>query len=161
MFHKHAFDFKRSDAIARRFDDVVGAPDKPIIAVFVAPRRVARVIKSVVHYRFCRFFVVVISAEKSDGCAFRNIDADFAFFAVCGKSAVGGNQFDFILRARHTHAAGFRVHMKKVCKRQRRFGLSEAFHKFDARKAQKLFIYLGIQRFAGDRRVFYAGNVVL
>ena len=46
-FHDDAFDFKRTDAVTGRFDHIIGTADIPEVTVFIAPCRVAGMVKSV------------------------------------------------------------------------------------------------------------------
>ena len=61
--HDDVLDLKRTDAVARRLDDVVDAADVVEIAVLVAPRHVSRVIHLVVP-SLLRFLLVAIVAEE-------------------------------------------------------------------------------------------------
>ena len=166
MGHQRALDLERSDAVARAFDDVVHASDKPEIAVGVAPSHVAGVIEPVVPHLLGLFLVAVVALEEPQGLLVAHANADFALLSVLAFRAVGLQQPDVVLRVGLAHASRLRLHPWEGAQRHGRFGLAEALHHLDTRQLTELFIDGGLQSLAGggaigQRREVVFGEVLL
>ncbi|MPN64635.1 hypothetical protein SDC9_212411 [bioreactor metagenome] len=81
MLHQSTLHFKRTNAVAGRFNDIVAAADIPKISVLVLPRNVACVVKSIVPYFMRQLVIFIITEEHSDRNLFICTDNDLARLA--------------------------------------------------------------------------------
>ena len=154
MGHQRTLYLKRADAVARRLDDIVLAADKPVIAVLVAPCHVAGVVDAVVPCLVCQFGVAVVLLEQPERAAVAGAHHDFPLFAVFCPAAVGGEQVYVVDRPFLAHGAGFRLKPRVGGYGECGFGLTEAFHQFDACQTQPFVVDARVECLAGDGAVF-------
>ena len=156
VFHKRAFDLERSDAVARRFDDIVLSSDVPEPAVFVLIGKVAGVEVNVVFKGGGARLVLEVARDES-ALIFRFQYGDFAFFAGFNLVFVVVDKAHVVQGAGFSETARNGGQIFERAQHYRAFGLTETFVNFEPGRFFKLFEHFGIQTFAGGGAMFYRG----
>ena len=150
MRHQGAFHFERADTVTAALDNVVGASHEPEITVLVFPGNVAGVVDVIVPCFMGAVGVSIIFFEQTERFAFVGADYNLSLFTGFYRTAVIVYQVYIVLRVRQSHAARLGLHPRHGGYGKGGFGLSEAFHQFDACQFPECIEYGGIQRFAGN-----------
>ena len=161
MGHQSTFYFEWADAVTRALDYIVGTAYEPIVTILVTPSHIACIVHIVVPSIFCTFFVAIVALEQANRLTVVGTDYNLSLFTVFGRTAIGSEQVDFVLRIRHTHATWFRFHPWESTQRHGCFGLAKAFHEADAGNLQECFVYRIVERFARSSTIFQRRKVVL
>ncbi len=152
--HDGAFHFEGAYAIARTFDDIVGAAYVPVVAVFVAPGYVACIVDAVVPSFAGEFVVEVVFFEQSERFSLAGAYDYLPLLSVFYAASVFVDQVYVVLRIGYAHATRLGFHPRKGADGERCFCLAEAFHQLEACEAFEFVEYRGVQCFACDGAVF-------
>ena len=159
--HQGALYLKRAYAVAATLYHIVNASYKPVVAIFIAPSHVARIVDAIVPSFACELVVAIVAFKQTEGLHIAHTHHNLSFLAILARSAIRAQQVDVILRIRLAHRPWLRRHPRHGAQRHAGFGLSEALHQSYACKLIKLIIYGSVQRLARRAAVAQRREVVL